>query len=215
MSLLFVREPLSIFIRYVDFGSSTTTLSPNLRDYQAQSLSLFVSSQEFHCKHIQVQDDLATDLSVHFVDCISYIDQARELGAVLVHCKAGASRSASIVIAWLMHSCGFGYNDAHLLLKSRRPCISPNRAFIEQLKRFEMHLQKMKTLTSPSTSSSNTGLKISSPKLNSNTTHPPSPTSTTYRPRRGSYRVPRPTLPRATPRRTNLPLSRRVNTTDR
>jgi hypothetical protein len=65
----------------------------------------------------------------------------RERGNVLVHCYAGVSRSASIVIAYLMHKHKISLLDAMKLVKSKRSCISPNVGFLLQLKDFEKELQ--------------------------------------------------------------------------
>jgi protein-tyrosine phosphatase len=44
---------------------------------------------------------------------------------VLIHCGAGVSRASSLVIAWLMY-CGFGWDEAEDLVRSKRPVIMPN-----------------------------------------------------------------------------------------
>jgi protein-tyrosine phosphatase len=44
------------------------------------------------------------------------------------------SRSASMVIAWLMARKGMHLEEALLFLRSKRPSVSPNEGFMIQLK---------------------------------------------------------------------------------
>ena len=53
--------------------------------------------------------------------------------SVLVHCAAGISRSASVVIAYLMKTEGLSFNDAKQEVKKKRPIINPNPGFSAQL----------------------------------------------------------------------------------
>jgi hypothetical protein len=57
-------------------------------------------------------------------------------GAVLVHCQRGVSRSATVVIAYLMKHRGMSRDDAYVLVKGRRPLVDPNIGFWEQLADF-------------------------------------------------------------------------------
>jgi protein tyrosine/serine phosphatase len=59
---------------------------------------------------------------------------------VMVHCKAGISRSATLVIAYLMIENTWQYEKAYEYVKKRRPIIVPNQGFITQLKHLESHL---------------------------------------------------------------------------
>ncbi len=58
-------------------------------------------------------------------------------GVVLVHCYAGVSRSASVVIGYLMWKRGWGFQRAYDHVRKARPCISPNYGFKMQLQQFE------------------------------------------------------------------------------
>jgi protein-tyrosine phosphatase len=54
-------------------------------------------------KRIEIGDTNDTDLIKHLSEIVEWIDQERNSGRnVLVHCKAGVSRSASAIIAYLM-----------------------------------------------------------------------------------------------------------------
>jgi len=57
-------------------------------------------------------------------------------GSVLVHCMRGVSRSASVVIAYLVARRGLSRDDAYELAKRRRPLVSPNLGFWQQLGEF-------------------------------------------------------------------------------
>jgi len=52
---------------------------------------------------------------------------------VLVHCSFGRSRSAALVIGYLMLRKDFSFKEAHDLLREKRPVVSLNESFHEQL----------------------------------------------------------------------------------
>ncbi|PWN26325.1 DSPc-domain-containing protein, partial [Jaminaea rosea] len=54
-------------------------------------------------------------------------DQARREGApVYVHCRAGKSRSVSVVIGWLIHEYKWPLKKAYEFVSERRKDVSPN-----------------------------------------------------------------------------------------
>lgn len=63
----------------------------------------------------------------------------------LIHCKMGISRSASIVVYYLMRSKGLSYDRALEQLKGVRPIVSPNRWYERQLRDMGMEITKMKS----------------------------------------------------------------------
>lgn len=58
-------------------------------------------------------------------------------GVVLVHCNAGVSRAAAIVIGFLMNSEEISFISAFSLVKNARPSICPNVGFMEQLRTYQ------------------------------------------------------------------------------
>ena len=67
-----------------------------------------------------------------------FIDQCLAAGGkVLVHCNDGMSRSASLVIAYIMQTYGMDFKSALNYVQQRRFCVQPNDGFEQQLKEFE------------------------------------------------------------------------------
>ncbi|XP_050982941.1 dual specificity protein phosphatase 13A family protein [Labeo rohita] len=80
-------------------------------------------------------NDLPTfDISPFFYPSAHYIHDALSTTAakVFVHCAVGVSRSAALVLAYLMIYCNYSLVDAILKVKERR-WIFPNRGFLKQL----------------------------------------------------------------------------------
>jgi len=62
---------------------------------------------------------------------------------VVVHCYAGMSRSASVVIYYLMRKNGWSYAKALSYLKSKRPIVKPNPWYAKQLQDIEKMLASL------------------------------------------------------------------------
>lgn len=58
--------------------------------------------KDFTYKVINITDTSQSSLIRHFPAAIAFIKEGISRGGVLVHCHAGVSRSASVVIAYLM-----------------------------------------------------------------------------------------------------------------
>lgn len=83
--------------------------------------------------------DLATESIIsHFPKVRQFIDEAiGKNGKVLIHGNNGISRSATLVLAYIMEKFGLNCKDAYKFVKDRRACIKPNEGFVAQLVEYE------------------------------------------------------------------------------
>lgn len=56
---------------------------------------------------------------------------------VIVHCKAGISRSVTVVLAWMIIYKNYTYNNAYKYVQSKRNFINPNDFYRKILKDLE------------------------------------------------------------------------------
>ncbi|XP_060110813.1 dual specificity protein phosphatase 10-like [Heteronotia binoei] len=100
-----------------------------------------VESGRLRYKRLPATDNNRQDLRQYFEEAFEFIEEAHQSGkGVLIHCQAGVSRSATIVIAYLMKHTLMTMGDAYKYVKGRRPIISPNLNFMGQLLEFETDL---------------------------------------------------------------------------
>uniref|UniRef100_A0A8C1ZIG9 Dual specificity phosphatase 19b n=1 Tax=Cyprinus carpio TaxID=7962 RepID=A0A8C1ZIG9_CYPCA len=91
----------------------------------------------FTYKTVTVLDLPETDITSYFPECFQFINEASQQGGVvLVHCNAGVSRSASVVIGFLMSQEKMSFDEAFSAVKTARPYIQPNPGFMSQLKKY-------------------------------------------------------------------------------
>ena len=110
---------------------------PRSTDPRAGVPSFFQTEPGFTYKRVPVFDSKGSNLSQFFASTTQFIDQSKHHGSVLVHCVQGVSRSATIVIAYLMKSKGVSLEKALKFVRKRRPIVRPNRSFMKQLQTFE------------------------------------------------------------------------------
>lgn len=92
---------------------------------------------------VRALDKDGQDLLSYFPVVHGFIEEGRRSGgAVLVHCMAGISRSATCLISYIMLAEGLSFNDTLALVKGKRTIVSPNSGFRRQLEAFERQLQK-------------------------------------------------------------------------
>ena len=97
--------------------------------------------QEIEHKIIYISDFPSENIIQYFGECLLFIDDNKK---ILVHCVAGASRSATIVIAYIMWKNQLEFKEAITYVKQIRPIINPNYGFEKQLKMFDELLKKNK-----------------------------------------------------------------------
>ena len=88
----------------------------------------------FKHKTIEIMDMNHENIIQYFGECFNFIKGDEK---ILVHCAAGASRSATIVIAYLMWKKKMKFDEALKYVQNKRFVVWPNSGFKDQLKLFE------------------------------------------------------------------------------
>ncbi|XP_049591678.1 dual specificity phosphatase 29-like [Syngnathus scovelli] len=94
---------------------------------------------------VEADDKPTFDISQFFCPATQFISEAlrQPQNKVLVHCVMGRSRSASLVLAYLMMEQGLTVVDSIEHVKQRR-CVLPNHGFLKQLRALDITLQEQK-----------------------------------------------------------------------
>ncbi|XP_061857451.1 dual specificity protein phosphatase 13B [Colius striatus] len=97
---------------------------------------------------VEAFDDPAFDLSIFFYDAANFIGKALNTsgGKVFVHCAMGVSRSASLVLAFLMIHENMTLVDALKTVSAHRD-ICPNSGFLSQLRDLDIQLNEERKAT--------------------------------------------------------------------
>lgn len=98
---------------------------------------------DFIYKKLEVQDTPWENIAKFFDETFDFVEEAK--GNVYIHCAAGVSRSASVVIAYVMRKEGKTLEEALEFVKGRRYAVNPNDGFRKQLKEYEEKLKIGKT----------------------------------------------------------------------
>ncbi|KAI4491127.1 hypothetical protein M0802_010437 [Mischocyttarus mexicanus] len=96
---------------------------------------------------LNIADTTTENIIQHFKNVKEFIDGSINSGGqVLVHGNAGISRSAALVLAYLMETYGLSQTHAYALVQQRRFCINPNEGFMAQLREYEPIYKAQETL---------------------------------------------------------------------
>ena len=108
---------------------------------------LKIDTEDYEVLHINdVNDSPSVQISKYFNPFEEFMDkQVKEEKNILVHCHAGISRSATLVISYIMKKQNMNMNDAMQFVKSKRKQVWPNFGFCLQLMNLESTLFSKKS----------------------------------------------------------------------
>ena len=123
------------------FGITSVLIPANLSE-----IACIIYPDHISYKRYYVADTADFPIIQLFEECFEFIDEARKKafsfcvksnfkGGILVHCAAGRSRSACIVIMYLMKVNKISFREAHNFVKDKRPVVSTK--FEKQLQLWE------------------------------------------------------------------------------
>ncbi|KAF9905249.1 hypothetical protein EC991_001901 [Linnemannia zychae] len=121
-------------------GSTTTTMTQLDTSAAEEATRGSIEFKSLAWTHHQ--KDLLRDFPAAFAMIDAALAANHGQGKALVHCQLGVSRSASLVIAYVMRARGMGLTEAYDFVKQRSGVISPNMSLMYQLAEFEKGLKK-------------------------------------------------------------------------
>ncbi|GAA5878089.1 hypothetical protein JCM16303_002843 [Sporobolomyces ruberrimus] len=129
---------------------SPNDLKPNQSEEEEDSSTKFIQKYWY----LPLRDSIEESGVAEVLDksCRILDDAKLRDKKVYVHCKAGLSRSVSIVIGYFIHSHRWTLKRAYGYVAERREKISPNLGFMAELMSFEERLHSNKSSTIPSSS---------------------------------------------------------------
>lgn len=95
--------------------------------------------QNFTYLTLDIADSKMESIIALFSAVNKFINEAfKKKSKVLVHGNTGISRSATLVVAYVMETYNLSYVQALKLVKEKRGCINPNESFTAQLYEYEV-----------------------------------------------------------------------------
>lgn len=92
--------------------------------------------------YILINDTHDEDIDDYFNQSYDFIESCLNKNEkVLVHCKIGMSRSATIIISYLMRKYNLSLDESLKFLKEKRTIIKPNSHFMKKLKKYEQTIK--------------------------------------------------------------------------
>jgi predicted protein tyrosine phosphatase len=88
--------------------------------------------RQFGLKHMHIActDTINTNLREHMNETFNFVEDNE---CVLIHCRAGISRSASICAAYFIRKNRWCLAETLRFITSKRACVAPNFSFLGQL----------------------------------------------------------------------------------
>lgn len=138
-------DPASEILDYLYLGSEWN--ASNLEELRQNGITrvlnvtreidnFFPAAFVYH--NVREYDEEATDLLKYLDRTYRFIRSAKDRGGkVLVHCKMGISRSATVTISYVMKEYGRNLAETLSMVKGKRPIVNPNKSFLKQLEVYE------------------------------------------------------------------------------
>ena len=139
LNFIFTDDNMNYIIDNIYLGDSEAASNEEyLKEYNISTVvncaeSLTSEYKELKFMELRLYDIYEQNLFPKFNVAYKYI-KLHSKNNILIHCVAGMSRSASLVIFYMMKEKGWDYDTCYRYVKERRPIIEPNGGFEAQLR---------------------------------------------------------------------------------
>jgi atypical dual specificity phosphatase len=139
---------------YLYLGPCSASSSPTFLNHEGITHILSIGKTPKECfpnityERIPLMDKPDSLIAPSIDIGVKFIDAVRAMGnKVFVHCSAAISRSLTILVGYLMQREGMMLHEALGTVIRLRPTVHPNPGFILQLKKMEIEIFGMGTLS--------------------------------------------------------------------
>lgn len=95
---------------------------------------------DFHYFNINILDESSVSIVNYADESYKIISEALKTSQkIFVHCAAGRSRSASLVVLFIMKYKRMSLKEAYKLVQRKRPIIYPNEGFRLQMAKYKLY----------------------------------------------------------------------------
>ena len=142
-----VREPISqitnnIFLGNMLGAENSTIMNNNNIKYIINCTRTIPNYFESNYTYLRIpiDDTFSQHIENYFDITYDFITKAIDNNNnIFIHCHAGVSRSATILIAYLMRKNNIDVNTALNIVKNKRSIINPNIEFMDALNNYKPH----------------------------------------------------------------------------
>lgn len=100
-----------------------------------RELRCYFEDEDIDYLKIDVLDNGVATIRPHFDEFLQFLEQHKG-EKILVHCYMGSSRSATLVLLYLVKSKGMTVDEALNYLKARRDFVNVNERFLQELREY-------------------------------------------------------------------------------
>lgn len=127
----------NLFLGNIDTAKDINTLHKHgIKAIVNISAGIANFPSEFIYLKIHMLDRSESTITKYIDTVTDFIYENIKKGGVLVHCRAGISRSPSFILSYLIKYCAMSVDNGLKLLKDKRPEIRPKKEFIDAITLF-------------------------------------------------------------------------------
>jgi protein-tyrosine phosphatase len=103
-----------------------------------KELPNYYEKNDINYYRIPISDNCEHHISIYIQDAMKFIEQTQSNnnGNILIHCYMGSSRSASIILAYLVYKYKYDIDKAIDFIKNKRNIVNINLNFIDDVRNY-------------------------------------------------------------------------------